>query len=202
MDELRENVIAIAGTGFALRDPVWLSRYGDATRLATRYRSARVFLAGDAAHHHFPAGGVGMNAGIQDAANLAWKLAAHLNGWAPDTHLDTYHTGRHPVGADLTRTSRAQVALMTAFTPQGLSPRALFGRLITALRPQRPARRAGRRPRRHPPRLTGERAAPARRPLPVRAAAVLLVRRGERGKRSACRGHRRRRAGTFRPAAG
>lgn len=133
LDELRENAVAVAGTDFGMRDPVWLSRFGNATRLADRYREGRVFLAGDAAHQHFPAGGVGMNVGIQDAANLAWKLAATLNGWAPDTLLDTYHDERHPVGVDLTGTSRAQVALMTAFGPEGRALRRLFARLITAL---------------------------------------------------------------------
>jgi hypothetical protein len=131
--DLRENVISMAGTDFGLRDPVWLSRYGNATRLADPYRKGRVFLAGDAAHQHFPAGGVGMNVGIQDAANLAWKLAATLNGWAPEGLLDTYHSERHPVGADLTATSRAQVALMTAFTPEGLGLRGLLAQLITTL---------------------------------------------------------------------
>jgi 2-polyprenyl-6-methoxyphenol hydroxylase-like FAD-dependent oxidoreductase len=133
LDELRENVITIAGTDFGMRDPVWLSRYGNATRLADQYRKGRVFLAGDAAHQHFPAGGVGMNVGIQDAANLAWKLAATLDGRAPDGLLDTYHAERHPVGADLTATSRAQVALMTAFTPEGRDLRGLLARLITTL---------------------------------------------------------------------
>lgn len=74
-----------------------------------------------------------MNVGIQDAANLAWKIAATLNRWAPAGLLDTYHAERHPVGADLTATSRAQVALMTAFTPEGLDLRGLLARLITAL---------------------------------------------------------------------
>ncbi|MGW7294571.1 FAD-dependent monooxygenase [Streptomyces xiamenensis] len=133
LEELRENVIAVAGTDFGMRDPLWLSRFGNATRLAAQYRRGRVFLAGDAAHQHFPAGGVGMNIGIQDAANLAWKLAATLNDWAPDTLLDTYHAERHPVGADLTETSRAQVALMTAFTPEGLALRGLFSQLIATL---------------------------------------------------------------------
>ncbi|MEV1025866.1 FAD-dependent monooxygenase [Streptomyces sp. NPDC050264] len=133
LEELRENAVAVAGSDFGMRDAVWLSRFGNATRLAASYRQGRVFLAGDAAHQHFPAGGVGMNVGIQDAANLAWKLAAVLNGWAPDTLLDTYHAERHPVGIDLTETSRAQVALMTAFTTEGLSLRGLFARLITDL---------------------------------------------------------------------
>ncbi|OON78083.1 FAD-dependent monooxygenase [Streptomyces tsukubensis] len=133
LEELRENAFAVAGTDFGMRDPIWLSRFGNATRLAAHYREGRVFLAGDAAHQHFPAGGVGMNVGIQDAANLGWKLAAVLNGWAPDALLDTYHAERHPVGVDLTESSRAQVALMTAFTTEGLSLRALFARLITDL---------------------------------------------------------------------
>ncbi|GAA1535895.1 hypothetical protein GCM10009678_17860 [Actinomadura kijaniata] len=75
-----------------MRDPVWLSRFGNATRLAERYRRGRVLLAGDAAHQHFPAGGVGMNVGVQDAHILGWKLAAVLRGRAPDDLLDTYHT--------------------------------------------------------------------------------------------------------------
>ncbi|MEU4557147.1 FAD-dependent monooxygenase [Actinoplanes sp. NPDC023936] len=131
--ELRAKTIAMAGDDFGMRDPVWLSRYGNATRLAAEYRKGRVLLAGDAAHQHFPAGGVGMNAGIQDAANLGWKLAATLRGWAPAGLLDTYHAERHPVGVSLTETSRAQVALMTAFSPPGLSLRGLLSELITAL---------------------------------------------------------------------
>ncbi|RMB80194.1 hypothetical protein CTZ28_41705 [Streptomyces shenzhenensis] len=58
LEELRENAITMAGTDFGMRHPVWLSRFGNATRLATQYRHGRVFLACDAAHQHFPAGGV------------------------------------------------------------------------------------------------------------------------------------------------
>lgn len=129
-DELRAKVLAIAGQDFGMRDPEWLSRFGNTTRLAEHYRRGRILLAGDAAHQHFPAGGVGMNVGIQDAANLGWKLAATLRGWAPDGLLDTYHAERHPVGAELVETSRAQVALMTGFTPEGIDLRALFSRAI------------------------------------------------------------------------
>ncbi|MGK5552020.1 FAD-dependent monooxygenase [Actinomadura kijaniata] len=128
--ELRARVVAVAGRDFGMRDPVWLSRFGNATRLAERYRRGRVLLAGDAAHQHFPAGGVGMNVGVQDAHNLGWKLAAVLRGRAPDDLLDTYHAERHPVGADLVEASRAQVALMTGFSPEGISLRTLLGRLI------------------------------------------------------------------------
>ncbi|WP_067818528.1 FAD-dependent monooxygenase [Actinomadura kijaniata] len=129
-EELRARVTAVAGRDFGMRDPVWLSRFGNATRLAERYRRGRVLLAGDAAHQHFPAGGVGMNVGVQDAHNLGWKLAAVLRGHAPDDLLDTYHAERHPVGADLVEASRAQVALMTGFSPEGISLRTLLGRLI------------------------------------------------------------------------
>ncbi|MFI2471400.1 FAD-dependent monooxygenase [Streptomyces globisporus] len=130
LDELRATVTSIAGQDFGMHDPVWLSRFGNATRLAEHYRRGRILLAGDAAHQHFPAGGVGMNVGIQDAANLGWKLAATLRGSATGDLLDTYHTERHPVGIDLAEASHAQVALMTGFTPQNLALRSLIGKMI------------------------------------------------------------------------
>lgn len=131
LDELRAKTISMAGHDFGMRDAVWLSRYGNATRLADEYRRGRVLLAGDAAHQHFPAGGVGMNVGIADAHNLGWKLAATLGGRAGEGLLDTYDAERRPVGVNLRDTSRAQVALMTAFSPQGLDLRALLGEMIS-----------------------------------------------------------------------
>ena len=98
---------------FRAHSPRWLSRFGDATRLAERYRVGRVLLAGDAAHIHPPAGGQGLNLGIQDAVNLGWKLAAALDGWAPDGLLDSYHTERHPVAAAVLDNTRAQMALLS-----------------------------------------------------------------------------------------
>ncbi|MEU9005479.1 FAD-dependent monooxygenase [Streptomyces sp. NPDC048551] len=77
------------------------STYRTQERVAERFRSGPVFLAGDAAHTHSPAGGQGMNTGIQDAGNLAWKLHAVLTGAAPDGLLDSYHTERWPVAARL-----------------------------------------------------------------------------------------------------
>jgi 2-polyprenyl-6-methoxyphenol hydroxylase-like FAD-dependent oxidoreductase len=129
-EELRSIVEHIAGTDFGMRDPVWLSRFGNATRQATTYRQGNVLLAGDAAHQHFPAGGVGMNVGIQDAHNLGWKLAAVVTGSAGDELLDTYHSERHPVGAALIDHTRAQTALMTAYSEEGRALRALLSRLI------------------------------------------------------------------------
>lgn len=87
------------------------SRYTDATRQAAKYRVGRVFLAGDASHIHTPMGGQGMNLGLQDAFNLGWKLAAAVRGWAPAGLLDTYHSERHPVGAEVLADTRAQNAI-------------------------------------------------------------------------------------------
>ena len=80
-----------------VREVGWLSRFHCDERQVVQYRYGRVFLAGDAAHVHSPMGGQGMNTGIQDAANLAWKIDAALSG-APDGVLDTYHDERHPIG--------------------------------------------------------------------------------------------------------
>jgi 2-polyprenyl-6-methoxyphenol hydroxylase-like FAD-dependent oxidoreductase len=111
LDELRADLLRVAGTDFGMREPRWLSRYGDAARQADRYREGRILLAGDAAHIHYPAGGQGLNTGVQDAANLGWKLGAVLRGDAPDTLLDSYQSERHPVAARVLSNTRAQVAL-------------------------------------------------------------------------------------------
>ncbi|HKO83702.1 MAG TPA: rifampin monooxygenase, partial [Actinomycetota bacterium] len=113
LDELKQQLRAIAGTDFGVHSPRWLSRFGDATRLAERYRVGRVLLAGDAAHIHPPMGGQGLNLGIQDAFNLGWKLAAEVGGWAPAGLLDSYHTERHPVAADVLDRTRAQAELVS-----------------------------------------------------------------------------------------
>ncbi|WP_240808710.1 FAD-dependent monooxygenase [Microbispora catharanthi] len=111
LETLRKAMLKIAGTDFGMHSPRWLSRHGDAARQADRYRVGRVLLAGDAAHIHFPAGGQGLNTGVQDAVNLGWKLAAVVRGQAPDRLLDTYHAERHPVAARVLHNTRAQTAL-------------------------------------------------------------------------------------------
>jgi 2-polyprenyl-6-methoxyphenol hydroxylase-like FAD-dependent oxidoreductase len=103
--ELRDLTRRVLGTDLGMRDPRWLSRFHSDERQVPRYRDRRVFLAGDAAHIHSPAGGMGMNTGIQDAANLGWKLAAAVQGWAPDGLLDSYDDERHPVGRAVLRGS-------------------------------------------------------------------------------------------------
>ncbi|MFJ5986071.1 FAD-dependent monooxygenase [Lentzea sp. NPDC092896] len=111
IEDFRRELRAFAGTDFGVHSPRWLSRFGDATRLVEHYRIGRVLLAGDAAHIHPPAGGQGLNLGVQDAVNLGWKLAAQIRGWAPETLLDSYHAERHPVAADVLDNTRAQVQL-------------------------------------------------------------------------------------------
>ena len=113
LEEFKRQLRAVAGTDFGVHSPRWLSRFGDATRQAERYRVGRVLLAGDAAHIHPPVGGQGLNLGIQDAFNLGWKLAAEVNGWAPEGLLDSYHAERHPVAADVLDNTRAQMELMS-----------------------------------------------------------------------------------------
>ncbi len=132
LDGLRDASLRIAGTDFGMRSPSWLSRFGNATRLAAAYRSRRVLLAGDAAHIHWPAGGVGLNVGLQDAMNLGWKLAAVLQGRAAAELLDTYHAERHPVGAELAEHTKAQGALISGLTPEVTALRGLLNEAIAS----------------------------------------------------------------------
>jgi 2-polyprenyl-6-methoxyphenol hydroxylase-like FAD-dependent oxidoreductase len=98
LGDLQAIADAFTGGGLRLRDPVWLTYFRLHHRHATRYRAGRVFLAGDAAHVHSPAGAQGMNTGIQDAWNLGWKLALVERGVADPALLDSYEAERRPVG--------------------------------------------------------------------------------------------------------
>lgn len=111
LDELRDALVAVYGTDFGVHDVTWLSRFTDMTRQAAAYRAGRVLLAGDAAHIHSPAGGQGLNLGVQDAVNLGWKLAQVVQGTSPASLLDTYQAERHPVGARVLQTTMAQTAI-------------------------------------------------------------------------------------------
>ena len=107
LEEIREVARRALGSDFGMHDPRWLSRFHSDERQSPRYRVGRVFLVGDAAHVHSPAGGMGLNTSIQDSVNLGWKLAAVLRGRAPDGLLDTYQDERHPVGRRVLRMSGA-----------------------------------------------------------------------------------------------
>jgi 2-polyprenyl-6-methoxyphenol hydroxylase-like FAD-dependent oxidoreductase len=112
LNTLREALIALYGTHFGVHNVTYLSRFTDAARQAASYRERRVLLAGDAAHVHSPAGGQGLNIGVQDAVNLGWKLAQVVSGASPESLLDTYQTERHPIGAGVLKLTLAQTALM------------------------------------------------------------------------------------------
>ncbi len=105
LEELQESISAILEKPVKLSHPKWLTRWGTSLRLAPKYRSGRAFIAGDAAHTHSPAGGQGMNTGIQDAFNLGWKLALVANGTAPEALLESFEKERQPIGQTILRTS-------------------------------------------------------------------------------------------------
>ncbi len=137
LDEVKEVTRRALGTDYGMHDARWLSRFHSDERQAPQYRVGRVFLAGDAAHVHSPAGGQGMNTGLQDAANLGWKLAAVLAGRAPEGLLDTYQTERHPVGKAVLRSSGGLVRLARAQNPALRAVRALVSAFVNAARPAR-----------------------------------------------------------------
>ena len=115
------------GTDFGLHEARWMSRFHSDERQAPHYRVGRVLLAGDAAHVHSPAGGQGMNTGLQDAANLGWKLAAATQGWATAELLDTYESERHPVGRLVLRSSGAIIRLAMIKSRAGRVARNIVG---------------------------------------------------------------------------
>ncbi len=136
LDELREALVAVYGTDFGLHSPTWISRFTDATRQATPYRSGRVLVAGDAAHVNYPAGGQGLQNGMQDAVNLGWKLAQVVRGVSPADLLDTYEAERHPATARSLQLTMAQTALQRP-GPRIEALRATIGELMAMDEPRR-----------------------------------------------------------------
>ncbi|MEU2791757.1 FAD-dependent oxidoreductase [Streptomyces sp. NPDC007100] len=113
LEKLQASLRRVSGTDVtltALRGTA--TRWTDNARQAATYRSGRVLLAGDAAHVHSPFGGQGLNLGVGDAMNLAWKLGAVVAGWAPAGLLDTYDIERRPLGAWVLDWTRAQIGVM------------------------------------------------------------------------------------------
>lgn len=137
--ELQDSLRRVLGVRLPVEEAVRLSRFTFKARQAERYRHGRILLAGDAAHL-FPATGVALNAGMLDAVNLAWKLAADLHGWAPHGLLDTYHHERHLAGARTMLHTRAQVALRRGHDPAAEALRELFQELLAD---EQPLRRMG-----------------------------------------------------------
>lgn len=134
LGELRESTRRVLGVEVPFEEPQGPGPHalrrinGQNTRIAQRYRDGRVLLLGDAAHVHSPMGGPGLNLGLQDAMNLGWKLAAHLNGGSDDI-LDTYESERRPVGLRVMMHSLAQIALVTP-GPEVGALRTLLGELF------------------------------------------------------------------------
>ncbi|WP_399088968.1 FAD-dependent monooxygenase [Streptomyces sp. BBFR2] len=135
LDEVRTLTRLAFGTDYGMHDARWISRIRSDERQAPSYRVGRAFLAGDAAHVHSPAGGQGMNTGLQDAANLSWKLAAVLRGRAPESLLDSYQAERHPVGAAVLRTSGALLRLAQLRTPPQRAARAAVAQVVNHVPP-------------------------------------------------------------------
>ncbi|MEU6041363.1 FAD-dependent monooxygenase [Actinomadura sp. NPDC047616] len=135
LPEVHAGIVRITGRDLGPRDMTWSGRYRSESRQVTAYRHGRVLLAGDAAHTHSPAGAQGLNAGLQDAFNLGWKLAAAVAGRAPGWLLDSYHDERHPVGAAVLALTGRQFRLNTARTPLRKALRWTAERLVAPLPP-------------------------------------------------------------------
>jgi 2-polyprenyl-6-methoxyphenol hydroxylase-like FAD-dependent oxidoreductase len=135
---VRASVIRITGTDYGMGEPERISMLGNSAKQAHRYRDRRVLLAGDAAHVHYPMGGQGMNLGVQDAHNLAWRLAAAVHAERgrpgaelPDALLDGYEAERRPVGERVLEDVRAQMALVMATGADGVALRSRFEALLS-----------------------------------------------------------------------
>ena len=135
IEELQESISAILEKPVELSEPKWLSRWGASLRLASTYRIGRVFMGGDAVHTHSPAGGQGLNTGIQDAFNLGWKLALAVEGTAPKTLLNTYNNERHAIGKKVLRTSDFLLKSLLLRQPLLRALRTLLFQLLIPLPP-------------------------------------------------------------------
>src|SRR5918994_778786 len=124
-----------------LHSPSWLARFRLHHRGVDSYQVGRAFVAGEAAHIHSPAGGQGMNTGIQDAYNLAWKLALVIEGYAPGSFLDSYHAERHPIGQRLLRTTDRMFKVAATRNPLRIALRNfLIPRVLPLVIGERPRR--------------------------------------------------------------
>jgi 2-polyprenyl-6-methoxyphenol hydroxylase-like FAD-dependent oxidoreductase len=135
-----QSIIDRRGPGkLSALDPIWLSSFRINERKVGDYRSGRVFVAGDAAHVHSPAGGQGMNTGMQDAFNLAWKLALVCRGEAAEALLDSYSIERSAIGDQVLKAAGRLTMIATMRNHFAQAARNLFGRLLFGLSPVRKA---------------------------------------------------------------
>jgi 2-polyprenyl-6-methoxyphenol hydroxylase-like FAD-dependent oxidoreductase len=133
LDEVEAAFSRRTGLGAKLSDLAWSSRFRVHCRQVGSYRDDRVLLAGDAAHIHSPAGGQGMNTGMQDAHNLAWKLAMVHRGHARSKLLDTYHAERHAAGQAVLRGTDAAMRAATVKGALARGVRDEVARFLTGL---------------------------------------------------------------------
>lgn len=127
--QIKATAQQVFGTDYGIHSPRWISRFHSDERQVPRYRIGRVLLAGDAAHCHTPAGGQGMNTGMQDAANLSWRLAAVARG-AEQGLLGGYDADRHPVGAKVLRSSGIMARVATAHSRLAVALRGTVAPLV------------------------------------------------------------------------
>jgi 2-polyprenyl-6-methoxyphenol hydroxylase-like FAD-dependent oxidoreductase len=139
VDELRDSIRRVLGVDLPLGEPTRLTRFTFHARQVERYRDGRILMAGDAAHL-FPAPGIALGAGLLDAVNLGWKLAADIQGWAPDGLLDTYHDERHLAADRAMLHAQAQVAIRRGHDAAAQALRELFQELLAD---EQPLRRLG-----------------------------------------------------------
>jgi 2-polyprenyl-6-methoxyphenol hydroxylase-like FAD-dependent oxidoreductase len=132
LDEIGTIVARRSGLPVKVSDARWLAQFRVHCRQVARYRDDRVFLAGDAAHIHSPVGGQGMNTGLHDAHNLAWKLALVHRGDARDLLLDSYEHERHAIGAAILRDTDAATRAITLRHPVAQSVRNQVARFASS----------------------------------------------------------------------
>lgn len=139
LTELRDSIRRVLGVDLPLGEPTRLTRFTFHARQVERYRDGRILMAGDAAHL-FPSPGVALGAGLLDSVNLGWKLAADIQGWAPDGLLDTYHDERLLAHARNMLHAQAQIAIRRGHDPAAIALRELFQELLAD---EQPVRRLG-----------------------------------------------------------
>jgi 2-polyprenyl-6-methoxyphenol hydroxylase-like FAD-dependent oxidoreductase len=137
--ELGDSIRRVLGVDLPLGEPTRLTRFTFHARQVERYREGRILMAGDAAHL-FPSPGVALGAGLLDGVNLGWKLAADVQGWAPDGLLATYHDERRLAAARNMLHAQAQVAIRRGHDPAAVALRELFQELLAD---EQPLRRLG-----------------------------------------------------------